>query len=230
MRDQQRHGFHFLFSRKHQCAKQLLCLSGYVSLCVWPSNTLLETRKSQATSCSESLIWNWREFVQKQWPDQGNEKIGGRLELSWFGSTGGHGVSDGWRQFGVSSHLADHWRRRKHAACELCNNLHLNHQMGQGDRCCQEGQTNGLLLLENLGTGAFKGSNNGVGMVAASIANATTVWQLTLDLLASHNHSHPSMQVSPNDFLPNQNPDHLCRGTILLKNAMLNINFPVKWL
>ena len=88
-----------------------------------------------------------------------------------------------------------------------------------------------------------------LGMVAASINNAASVrqilgctmpssargvegdvtgGQLTLDLLASHNQSHPSMQVSPNDLLPSPDPDHLCRGTIPLKNGMLPCGCPAR--
>ena len=52
--------------------------------------------------------------------------------------------------------------------------------------------------------------------------------QLTLDLLASHNQSHPFMQVGPNDLLPSQDPDHLCKGTIPLTNGMLTCWCPIR--
>ena len=45
--------------------------------------------------------------------------------------------------------------------------------------------------------------------------------QLTLDLIASHNQSHPNSQVSPGDLKPVNDPDHICRGTLSQKNGAL---------
>ena len=63
---------------------------------------------------------------------------------------------------------------------------------------------------------------------ARGVERDVTGGQLTLDLLVSHNQSHPPMQVSPNDLLPSPNPDHLCRGTIPLKNVVLMFGCPVR--
>ena len=52
--------------------------------------------------------------------------------------------------------------------------------------------------------------------------------QLTMDLMASHNQSCPSNQVSPSDLLPSLDPDHVCRGSIPLKNGMLSCGCPVR--
>ena len=52
--------------------------------------------------------------------------------------------------------------------------------------------------------------------------------QLTMDLIASHNQSYPSKQVSRSDLLPSLDPDHLCRGLILLENGILMCGCPVR--
>ena len=40
-------------------------------------------------------------------------------------------------------------------------------------------------------------------------------------LIASHNLMYPGTQVSPGDLKPSNEPDHVCRGTLPLKNGML---------
>ena len=45
--------------------------------------------------------------------------------------------------------------------------------------------------------------------------------QLTLDMIASHNQLYPNGQVSIGDLKPNNDPDHVCRGTLPLKTGRL---------
>ena len=57
---------------------------------------------------------------------------------------------------------------------------------------------------------------------------AVTGGQLTKDIVITHNELFPKQKLSLEDLRPSLDPDHVCRGTVPLKNGILTCGCPIR--
>ena len=60
------------------------------------------------------------------------------------------------------------------------------------------------------------------------VIQAVTGGQLTRDLVITHNELFPKQKVSLEDLRPSLDPDHVCRGSVPLKNGILTCGCPIR--